>query len=248
MPARTGVKKTIRKTKSLKAGLLFPVAKLGKRLRESWLAGGPHGRISGSASVYLAAVLEYLTAELVELAGNFSIQSLKKKRISPRAIASVSFQDEEFHILLKESVFPEAGTFSSLPPTLASASTPPTPSPSKGGKKKTSKAETVVKASPKKTKVAAVKKSTKESSSADSTSGYPKWQYEDRGWHDYAPDASKVVEETYQEWLKAKWTDVRAVRSGTWSYQVDFNNMKQTNIEHTNHTTRRIRRLEGPKS
>ena len=36
--------------------------------------------------------------------------------------------------------------------------------------------------------------------------------------------------------------DVRAVKSGDFRYQIDFKAMKQTNIEHVNHTVRDIRR------
>jgi hypothetical protein len=71
-----------------------------------------------------------------------------------------------------------------------------------------------------------------------------KWQYFDNGWFDYHPDASKAVEEAYQDYISnpGMW-DVRAVKSGRWHYQVDFPNMKQTNIEHDDHTQRDIRRI-----
>jgi hypothetical protein len=71
-----------------------------------------------------------------------------------------------------------------------------------------------------------------------------KWQYFDNGWFDYHPDASKAVEEAYQDYVSnpGMW-DVRAVKSGRWHYQVDFPNMKQTNIEHDDHTQRDIRRI-----
>lgn len=71
-----------------------------------------------------------------------------------------------------------------------------------------------------------------------------KWQYFDNGWFDYHTEASKLVEEAYQDYIAhpGMW-DVRAVKSGRWQYQVDFPNMKQTNIEHDDHTQRDIRRI-----
>jgi len=73
------------------------------------------------------------------------------------------------------------------------------------------------------------------------------WQYkEGLNWKSYDEKASNVVEEVYQKYLGNKGdTDVRAVKSGQWEYQVDFSAMKQTNIQHENHTTRDIRRIKN---
>jgi hypothetical protein len=58
------------------------------------------------------------------------------------------------------------------------------------------------------------------------------WQYWHDGWFNYDNAASDIVEATYQEYLKNPGiTDVRAVKSGQWTYQVDFKNMIQQNIE-----------------
>lgn len=75
------------------------------------------------------------------------------------------------------------------------------------------------------------------------------WQYVDNSgkFDDYDPSASDAVEECYQEYLKnPHMMDVRAVRSGDWQYQVDFLQMKQTNINHENHRVRTIRRIPNP--
>jgi len=54
------------------------------------------------------------------------------------------------------------------------------------------------------------------------------------------------VEDVYQNYLSNRGdTDVRAVKSGQWEYQVDFMAMKQTNIQHDNHTVRNIRRVKN---
>ncbi len=48
-------------SRSKKAGLTFPIGRVDRYLREGKYAE----RISDSASIYLAAVLEYLTAEIL---------------------------------------------------------------------------------------------------------------------------------------------------------------------------------------
>jgi len=56
-------------SRSTRAGLQFPVGRLHRHLK-SCVAGVD--RVGGTAAVYAAAVLEYLTAEVMELAGNAS--------------------------------------------------------------------------------------------------------------------------------------------------------------------------------
>lgn len=75
------------------------------------------------------------------------------------------------------------------------------------------------------------------------------WQYVDNWgkFQDYNAAASDIVEEAYEAYLKdPHMMDVRAVKSGDWQYQVDFLNMKQTNIQHENHRVRTIRRVPNP--
>ena len=71
--------KTIGSKSSKKAGLTFPVG----RTRSLLKAGRFCQRVGKGAPVYLAAVLEYLCAELLQLAGNASRDN-KKKRVTPR--------------------------------------------------------------------------------------------------------------------------------------------------------------------
>jgi histone H2A len=77
---------------SSKAGLQFPV---GRILRQGKYAT----RMGAGAPVYLAAVLEYLCAEILELAGN-AARDNKKSRIVPRHLTLAIKNDEELNKLL----------------------------------------------------------------------------------------------------------------------------------------------------
>jgi histone H2A len=81
---KSGHKKAV--SRSAKAGLQFPVGRIARYLKKGRYAT----RIGAGAPVYLAAVLEYLTAEVLELAGN-AARDNKKNRIIPRHIQLVSF-------------------------------------------------------------------------------------------------------------------------------------------------------------
>ena len=67
------------KTRSSRAGLQFPVGRIHRLLRK----GNYAERVGAGAPVYLAAVMEYLAAEVLELAGN-AARDNKKSRIIPR--------------------------------------------------------------------------------------------------------------------------------------------------------------------
>ena len=69
------------KSRSSRAGLQFPVGRIHRLLRK----GNYAERVGAGAPVYLAAVMEYLAAEVLELAGN-AARDNKKTRIIPRYV------------------------------------------------------------------------------------------------------------------------------------------------------------------
>jgi len=94
---KTGGKKTGTKvqSRSSRAGLQFPVGRISRFLRRGRYAG----RVGGGSPVYLSAVLEYLTAEILELAGN-AARDNKRTRITPRHLQLAIRNDEELNKLL----------------------------------------------------------------------------------------------------------------------------------------------------
>ena len=82
-------------SRSAKAGLQFPVGRIARFLKKGKYAE----RVGAGAPVYLAAVLEYLAAEVLELAGN-AARDNKKSRIIPRHIQLAIRNDEELSKLL----------------------------------------------------------------------------------------------------------------------------------------------------
>ena len=90
--ASSGKKATSR---SAKAGLQFPVGRVARFMKKAKVAS----RVGAGAPVYMAAVLEYLTAEVLELAGN-AARDNKKTRIVPRHIQLAVRNDEELNKLM----------------------------------------------------------------------------------------------------------------------------------------------------
>ena len=96
-------------SRSAKAGLTFPVARIGRQLRGLKLAS----RLGAGGPVYLSAVLEYLTAEVLELAGN-ATRDNKKKRITPRHLVLAVRNDEELNKFLGQVTIASGGVLPNL--------------------------------------------------------------------------------------------------------------------------------------
>jgi len=110
-----------RKSRSARSGLLFPVGKLEQQMRRS---GIKRRRLGECAPVYLAAVLEYMTAELVEAAGLQAKKAKVKNKkqgvlmISPSHIVQAVGKDEDLSMVLKNVVVPGGGYYQGFNPIL----------------------------------------------------------------------------------------------------------------------------------
>ncbi|CAI8590199.1 unnamed protein product [Vicia faba] len=100
-------------TRSVKVGLQFPVGRIGRFLKKGRYAQ----RVGTSAPVYLAAVLEYLAAEVLELAGN-AARDNKKNRVSPRHLLLAVRNDEELGKLLAGVTIAHGGILPNINPVL----------------------------------------------------------------------------------------------------------------------------------
>ncbi|XP_053890385.1 core histone macro-H2A.2 isoform X2 [Malaclemys terrapin pileata] len=138
MSARSGKKKMSKMSRSSRAGVIFPVGRMMRYLRK----GTYKYRIGVGAPVYMAAVIEYLAAEILELAGN-AARDNKKGRIAPRHILLAVANDEELNQLLKGVTIASGGVLPRIQPELLAkkrgakgkSETILSPSPEKRGRK-----------------------------------------------------------------------------------------------------------------
>merc|ERR1712083_456281 len=96
-------------TRSARAGVQFPVGRIARYMR----SGGYAKRIGAGAPVYVAAVLEYLCAELLELAGN-AARDNKRQRIVPRHIQLAVRNDEELNKLMSGVTIASGGVLPNI--------------------------------------------------------------------------------------------------------------------------------------
>ena len=67
--------------------------------------------------VVMAAVLEYVASEVIELSGSIALKH-KKKRIVPRHIMLAIGEDDELTKLCSSAIFSESGTIHKIHPAL----------------------------------------------------------------------------------------------------------------------------------
>ena len=129
--------RTKAKSKSSRAGLQFPVGRITRLLKK----GNYAERVGAGAPVYLAAVMEYLAAEVLELAGN-AARDNKKTRIVPRHIQLAIRNDEELNKLLAHVTIAQGGVLPNIQTVLLpkKSAAEGAAKPSSGGKKKSSQA------------------------------------------------------------------------------------------------------------
>ncbi len=104
---KSGISRPV--SRSSKAGLQFPVGRIARFMKQGRFAE----RVGAGAPVYLAAVLEYLAAEVLELAGN-AAKDNKKTRIVPRHIQLAIRNDEELNKLMNNTTIASGGVLPNI--------------------------------------------------------------------------------------------------------------------------------------
>ncbi|VDM48495.1 unnamed protein product [Toxocara canis] len=101
-----------RLSRSFRAGLNFPVGRMHRLFRRH-----SRKRIAEDAAIQMTAVLEYLTTELLELAGE-AARANGKRRICPRHLMLAVRCDDELDRLLGDVIFLQGGVVPHIEPHL----------------------------------------------------------------------------------------------------------------------------------
>ena len=98
---------------STRADLLFSIPKVAKLMRRDRLAA----TVGRRPAVVMAAVMEYIASEVLELAGNVC-QEAHKKQLRPRHIMLAVANDEELSKVISGAIFHESGVAPHVEPSL----------------------------------------------------------------------------------------------------------------------------------
>ena len=102
--AKQHIDRNKQQSKSNRAGLNFPVGRIARMLKKGRYAE----RLGIGAPVYLAAILEYLVAEILEVSV-MVVKQNKKARIVPRYIFLGLKEDDEFKKLFSKTIITGSG-------------------------------------------------------------------------------------------------------------------------------------------
>ncbi len=98
-PAQDGVEGAIKKkieSRSKKAGLTLSVSRIHRDIKDA----GVIERIGNGAPVFMAAVIEYVISEIIQLSAENTTEA-KRKRIMPEDISLAIRADPELHKLME---------------------------------------------------------------------------------------------------------------------------------------------------
>merc|ERR1712216_625761 len=100
-------------SRSARAGITFPVGRVARYMRN----GRYTARVGAGAPVYVAAVMEYLCAEVLELAGN-AAKDNRRQRVTPRFILLAVRNDEELSNFFANATVAQGGVLPHIHPSL----------------------------------------------------------------------------------------------------------------------------------
>ena len=107
-PSKTKRASTANRKKAVsmkeKTGVTFPIPRVQRLLKRDRL----NQRIARSSAIVMTAVMEYITSEILELAGSVAVDG-HKKRIVPRHISLALMQDDELAKIVSGSIIHEGG-------------------------------------------------------------------------------------------------------------------------------------------
>ena len=112
-PRKSGKAKAAPKSNSSRCDLIFPVGRMTRLIKQGRYAS----QVGVGAGIFSAAVLEYLTCEILELAGNAADEH-KKKTIAPRHLQLAIRNDEELNKVMAMSTIAMGGVLPNVQASL----------------------------------------------------------------------------------------------------------------------------------